>query len=429
MQAALLRAYLYRKLAILNRSRLCLIAMEIIEKLLSHAEWKRFLDYKREGGHLSAAEEENLTKCIENKAYLPAAQRLNNGGFFALPKAVQVNKASSGKKRTVFVFEESEKLLQKFIAFCLLDYDGIFADNCYAFRRHTGVKKAVAALMFDKEIDGMYAYKLDIADYFNSVEPTLLLPMLQRAIPSEKKLYRILEEMLLNPYALVDGEQRTMRKGILAGSPVSGFMANLFLTELDKHFAHINAKYARYSDDIIVFAKTQEALQEHIDYMQRFLEEHKLSVNPKKVALTAPGEKWTFLGFSYHRGCIDISPVSKQKMKKKMRRKARALHRWQQNKGVPPERAARAFVKYFDKKLYHNPVNNEITWSRWYFPIINTGDSLRELDGYTQQCLRYIATGKRNSAQFRFTYHEMKALGYTTLVNRFYRFKQQKWMH
>lgn len=396
----------------------------MMERLLSHEEWLRFLDYKREGGHLAAAEERQLTEWIEKRKYLTTAKSLKNGGFFSLPQAVQVNKSGAGKKRTVFVFEESEKLVQKFIAFCLLDYDDLFADNCYAFRRNSGVKKAVRRLVFDRGINQCYAFKLDISDYFNSVDAALLLSMLKQALAGEAGLYRVLEEMLTNPYALEAGEAVKIKKGILAGSPVSGFLANLYLSALDWSFAKRQVRYARYSDDIIVFAESEAQLEEYQSEILSFLEAHHLKVNEKKVAYARPGEAWTFLGFAYEKGTIDIAPVSLQKMKKKMRRKARALHRWQLRKQLPPERAVRAMIRYFDKKLYHNPVKNEITWCRWYFPIINTDTSLKVLDGYLQQCLRFLATGTHNKGQYRFTYEQLQALGYTTLVHRYYQYKE-----
>ena len=104
----------------------------------------------------------------------------------------------------------------------------------------------------------------------------------------------------------------------------------------------------------------------------------------------------------------------------------RALARWQRRKAVPPEKAALAFVRYFNRKLFDNPVAHELTWARWYFPIINTAESLKELDAYAQQCIRFLATGSYGNKKFRFAYADMKALGYVTLVNRYYSFKGNK---
>ena len=401
--------------------------MKIIESLYDYNEWLAFFEYKKLGGHLSKTEENELSEFIESREYQTVADRLNNGGFFSVPECIKVNKSSSNKKRKVFTFPKDEKFIQKFIAYKLLDYDYLFSDNLFSFRRDMGVKKAVCGLVFKKNISKMYSYKLDISDYFNSVKPEILLPMLKKSLLDDDKLYNVIEDMLNNPYAFFDGEKVEMQKGILAGSSISGFLANLYLCELDTYFEINNVPYARYSDDIIFFSEKENELNKLIDYVNAYLYKMGLSVNESKVCRSEPDSEWTFLGFSYNNGIIDISDISKQKLKKKMRRKMRALLRWRKKKSAPPERAVAAFIRYFNKKLYDNPVNNEITWCRWYFPIINTDKSLKEIDAYMQQCIRFLATESHTKAQYNFTYEKMKSLGYKTLVNSFYKYATEQY--
>ena len=117
------------------------------------------------------------------------------------------------------------------------------------------------------------------------------------------------------------------------------------------------------------------------------------------------------------------SLLSVQKLKAKMRRKARALEKWRRVKGKDGWMAAKAFIKHFNRKLYTSESNSEVNWSWWYFPVITTDQSLKEIDAYMQDCVRYIATGKRTKSRYNFTYDQMKELGLLTLVNQWYRFK------
>ncbi|MCR5207071.1 MAG: hypothetical protein K6C14_01160, partial [Eubacterium sp.] len=324
--------------------------MDILDALLSDYEWLSFLEYKKEKGHLNRADEEALSEFITEKNYLYAAEYINNGGLFSLPEAVKINKSNSTKKRTVYIFNETENYIQKFIAWKLLDYDYLFSDNLYSFRRDMGVKKALTRLIKTENIRNMYSYKLDISDYFNSVNAALILPELKEAISDNLRLYKLIEAMLLNDKSYYEGEIITKKKGIIAGSPLSGFLANLYLSKLDKSFDDIDVLYARYSDDIIVFAENENELNSYVNAITEFLSNKELSVNENKVYKSLPGEEWTFLGFSYKDGTVDISDVSKMKLKKKMRRKARALLRWKNKKNAEPERAVRAFIKYFKKR-------------------------------------------------------------------------------
>ena len=212
----------------------------------------------------------------------------------------------------------------------------------------------------------------------------------------------------------------------MAGTPISTFLANLYLSHIDHHFSKAGVLYARYSDDIILFAASAEALEENIAQIHHFLREAGLTINPAKEARTAPGEAWNFLGICYRDGIVDVSPVSVEKLKAKMRRKTRALKRWQGRKNTTGLQAAKAFIRIFNRKLFENPIEHELTWARWYFPLINTTVSLQIIDEYSQSCIRYLATGTHTKAQYNFRYEQMKELGYISLVNRYYSFQKEK---
>ena len=93
--------------------------------------------------------------------------------------------------------------------------------------------------------------------------------------------------------------------------------------------------------------------------------------------------------------------------------------RWGSRNKTEGNRAAKAFIRVFNQKLFENTMAHELTWVRWYFPLINTTESLKILDEYAQQCIRYLATGKRTKAAYNFRYVDMKQIGYISLVNRY----------
>lgn len=280
-------------------------------------------------------------------------------------------------------------------------------------------------LAFQKDIHEKYSYRTDISDYFASVDISLLLPMLQDLLADDKTLYSFLSAILRNPYALQNGEKVEVKKGIMAGMPVSSFLANLYLSGMDAHFSNCDICYIRYSDDIILFANTMEELNSRKAEVLNWLNQYHLTVNPGKEQISLPGKTWEFLGFSYCNKTVDISRITTEKLKGKMKRKARALLRWKEKNNASNERAVRAFIRTFHRKLFDNPINSEITWARWYFPVINTDRTLHQLDLYMQDCIRYIASGSYSKSRYNFRYEDMKHLGYTSLVNRFYAFKQK----
>ncbi|MBQ9083703.1 MAG: hypothetical protein IJY28_09430 [Clostridia bacterium] len=394
----------------------------MLNMLSDPAVWRSFLEYRQFQGHLSPAKVRALSEFIDTEAYLPVVEKIRGGASFAPPKKSAISKINSGKKRIVYTYAENENWVLKLLTHLLQrKYDRLFADNLYSFRQGTGVRDAIRRLTGTPGIRYMWSYKVDISNYFNSVPLDRMLPLLRKTLAEEPETARFLESLLANPLVEDKGALIPEEKGIMAGTPISTFLANLYLAHMDHWFASAGACYARYSDDMIVFASTEEKLAEYIEKIREFLSEAGLTVNTGKEERTAPGEMWTFLGICYKDGVIDVAPVSVEKLKGKMRRKARALVRWRARKGTDGVQAAKAFVRIFNRKLFENTAEHELTWVRWYFPLINTAASLKIIDAYSQQCIRFLATGKHTKAAYNFRYADMKALGYRSLVNQYYK--------
>ena len=120
---------------------------------------------------------------------------------------------------------------------------------------------------------------MDIHDYFNSVDIPEMIRLLSPVRERDPRLCAFLESLLSEPCALKDKEALPFRKGIMAGVPVSGFLADLYLSELDHSFSERGILYARYSDDILVFAEDAETLSSYVKEILDFFEKRHLTVN------------------------------------------------------------------------------------------------------------------------------------------------------
>lgn len=396
--------------------------MEILDCLRDEKQWQLFYEYKLSVNNLPQWELNQLKQYIAEKRYLPVADRIDGGLGFSHPKKSAISKMHSEKKRIVYTYPKDENWALKFITYLLLRrYDHLFSPNLYSFRANTGVPHAIRDLSRVRSIGTMFSYKADISNYFNSIPIHKLLPMVQQALAPEPRLRDFITLLLSDPWVIEDGKVITEEKGIMAGTPVSTFLANLYLRHMDAEFYKKNIPYARYSDDIILFASTEAQLQIHIQMIRTILAQSGLQINPAKESFTKPGEKWVFLGVSYQNGVIDVAPASVDKIKAKMRRKTRALRRWASRNHLPGDRAAKAFIRVFNRKLFQAESDHELTWAKWFFPLITTADSLHTIDLYAQSCIRYLATGKHTKSTYNFRYEDMKALGYISLVNAYYR--------
>ena len=411
-------------LQILSFSSLFFI-MTLLDSLYKQETWIQHFEYKVKNEHLSDIEARNLFRFIRNLEYDRFVEKVLSRGF-SIPSKKQIHKIDSTKKRIVYTFPQEENYILKLLTYLLIrKYDGIFSPNLYSFRANYSVKQAFRRIVATPNISQYYTYKVDISDYFNSIDINILLQRLRNVLQDDKPLYDFIEALLKNPLVEENGEVIEEQKGVMAGCPIAVFLANVYLLDLDRMFAEEDAMYCRYSDDIIIFTKTKEDQERLKNKLLASLDTYHLKLNTAKEVSTIPNEPWTFLGLKYANGQIDVSDIAVKKIKAKMRRKARALIRWKNRNNRESIHAVKAFIKAFNKKFYNNTDIHDMTWSRWYFPLITTDKSLKVIDQYMQECIRYIATETHTKSQYNFRYTQMKELGYQSLVNNWYKVLQK----
>ena len=397
--------------------------MSLLNKLADQGVWIDFYEKKVDPTFCRISDAKDLFQYVRQRRYLPVVKRILEGEGLSIPQKKRIAKSDSSKKRIVYSLPEDEAMVLKLLTWLMIrKYDTMLSDNLYSFRPNYSAKDALRRLQTLPDICEYYSYKLDVSNYFNSIDVELLLPMLKDLFTEDKQLYDFFTTMLKDPRVMDEGHLIEEKKGVMAGMPYAVFFANVFLTKVDRQFENIpGVIYCRYSDDIIIFTKDKQILEDAKLRLHDSLDQYNLSINHDKEVETSPGEPWTFLGFECDGTVIDVSKVSVEKLKAKMRRKARALNRWRESTGKEGWMAAKAFIKHFNKKLYASESSSEVNWSWWYFPLITTDKSLKEIDHYMQDCIRYVATGCRTKSRFDIRYEQMRELGLLTLVNTWWK--------
>ncbi len=404
----------------------------IIQKAADKQAWLDFFEYKLNKQHLSHHEEEELQEFIEKEAYLSLCRLWKQGGYPSqYPVKRTINKQGSRKKRIVYSFPGDEGMLLKFIAFHLYRYDWYFCDNCYAFRRNFGVWEAMHRIRSIPSLDNMYCLKVDISNYFNSINVDILLEKLSFIKETDLPLYQLFHKILKEDRVCENTKILLEKHGAMAGTPISPFFANVYLRDVDYYFKEADILYFRYSDDILIFANTMDELVTHQAKLYEQIHLLGLTINPDKVHISTPGEPWEFLGFCYRGGEIDLSDATLRKTKAKIKRKADALRRWSRNKKLSTEKAAIGLIRAMNRKFFgssspddedNDEDSKDFTWSRWFFPNLTTDKGLKTIDNYLQEYIRYTVTGRHYKGNYRIRYEQMKEWGYRSLVHEYYNF-------
>lgn len=393
-----------------------------INDLTNNLKWNDFLNYKISKDFVPKKEKNILSDFINNKKYLTICNQIADGTYsFSIPKKHSISKGHSSKKRIVYTFNDDEMIILKYISYLLYDYDFLFSPNLYSFRKNSSVKNAIRNISNIKNINKMYGYKVDIQNYFNSIDVDILLSNLKKDI-NDEKLFSLIYDLLKNENVEYYNNLIKEKKGVMAGTPISAFLANYYIKKIDEFFWKEKLVYFRYADDIIIFCNNKDELINYQKKLLDFFKEFNLSINKNKEYFFEPNDKWEFLGFSFYNKKIDLSENSIRKIKAKIRRSARGIRRWMIKKDADYKVALKAMNRKYNRKFFGKQDNDELSWKYWFFPTITTSDSLKIIDNYMQDQQRYIVTGKHNKRNYKIVPYELlKQCNYKSLVSQYYK--------
>ncbi|HET7486748.1 MAG TPA: reverse transcriptase domain-containing protein [Acidimicrobiales bacterium] len=329
---------------------------------------------------------------------------------------------AGGRKKRVFTYPPADELLFRVLNRMLQPAAAEAASpHCRSFLPGGGARSAFRAVLADRDAAAKAAVRLDVRDYFNSIDVEDLLARLPDAFaggPVGTLLGAALRDRrVVRDGAEVDGG----RKGMMAGTPLAPLLATLYLRDVDDEVAATGATYARYSDDVLVLAPPDQAAALERLVRSR-LAERGLAVNEGKSSFARPGLPWDFLGFRFHAGAIGLAPATERKLKARATRLARSLLRWRERAGAPPERACGAFVRRTNLRLYGVPAERgDFSWATWFLPLLARPDGLPALDEHLRREARYASTGRRTAGARRLVpYEALVEAGHLPLVNAYW---------
>ena len=343
----------------------------------------------------------------------------------APPTETWLNKAD-GRKKRVFVYPPADELLFRVVNRLVQPAAAEAASPwCRSFLPGGGARAAFRDVLADRDVDAKAALRLDIRDYFNSIDVDDLLARLPGALAGGP-VATLLGAALRDPRVERDGTVvHGGPKGVMAGTPLAPLLATLYLRDVDHEVAGHGTTYARYSDDIVVLAPPAD-LPSLERLLRRRLAERGLQVNEQKSSVSAPGEPWPFLGFQYHRGAIGLAPVTERKLRARTTRLARGILRWRERNRVAPDRALAAFLRRTNLRLYGVPAERaDFSWATWFLSLLDGADQLAPLDEHVRREARYATTGRRTARARRLVpYPALVEAGHLPLVAAFWAMRQ-----
>ena len=327
--------------------------------------------------------------------------RLSSGSYFPPPvRAVEIPKRDGGS-RVLGVPTVADRIAQTVVAGYLEPgVEPIFHPDSYGYRPG---RSALAAVGVCRERCWRqdWVLDLDLESFFDSVPHDLVL----RAVARHTDLRFVLlyvERWLKAPLQLEDGSLVERDRGTPQGSAISPLLANVFL-----HYAfdvwlarsYPGVLFERYSDDVIVHARSEQQARELRAAIASRLAECGLELNERKTRIvyckdsTRRGsyehESFDFLGYRFRprlsRGksggqFVNFLPAVGDNERKRIGREIRRwqLHRWSGKTLTDLARSinviVRGWINYYGRFYRSELVRllkriNEylVRWARWKY--------------------------------------------------------------
>lgn len=190
-----------------------------------------------------------------------------------------------GKRRTISIMSIQDKFVSKLLLRILDKYISPgFSDNSFAYQKGKGTLKALQKIKEYVNDGNVYVGKIDIKDYFENINHSILMSKLRKYQIEDNVLF------LINKFIQCRVEDnfitREKTNGILQGCPLSSLLCNIYLDDFDKFVYNSGIHYIRYCDDIYIFDKSYEIVQKSIQIIiKNLFDDYLLSVNKNKVEI------------------------------------------------------------------------------------------------------------------------------------------------
>lgn len=176
---------------------------------------------------------------------------------------------------------------------------------------------------------------LDLSKYFDTLNHELLMNLLRRQIRDKQVI--LLIKKYLKSGVMEKGVKVRTEEGSPQGGNLSPLLANVYLNEFDQEFARRGVKVVRYTDDIVLLAKSQRAAERLLESSCRYLEKKlKLKVNREKSRMVSVYtiRNFKYLGFAFGKGKAGVFIHAHAKSLKKAKEKLKELTSRSQGRNV-----------------------------------------------------------------------------------------------
>lgn len=203
-----------------------------------------------------------------------------------------------------------------------LSVETTFSPWSFAYRTGRGCHEALESVDRLLAEGRRWIVRADVADCFDRIPHRPLLAELEARMKggTDRGLSDLVGAVLTGPRRW--GKRlRFPRRGVPQGSPLSPFLANLYLDAVDRALRDAGHGSLRYADDLLIACRDESEARDALSRLEEALRDRGLALNPAKSRISAAhGEEgFEFLGHRYLRGDWEPLPGRIDQLRARLR--------------------------------------------------------------------------------------------------------------
>jgi len=289
-------------------------------------------------------------------------------------KRVEIPKPGGKGKRKLGIPCVLDRFIQQAVLQVLQrEWDPTFSENSYGFRPKRSAHQAIAKAQSYLQAGYSYVVDIDLEKFFDRVCHDRLMSKLAERV-ADKRVLKLIRSYL-KAGIFENGLVTTPAEGTPQGGPLSPFLSNVVLDELDRELEARGHRHVRYADDCNIYVRSRRAGERVMSSISRFIVNRlRLKVNASKSAVDLPQNR-SFLGFTFTGGRqSNRKKISSESLK---RFKSRVRNITRRNRGWSLDAVIQELARY-------------LTGWKGYFGYSETPSVLRDLDSWIRRRLRCV---------------------------------------
>lgn len=235
-------------------------------------------------------------RCLQTQLRQEKYEALPAKGFYLAKK--------NGGRRLIGIPTVRDRIVQRYLLQAIYPaLDRALSPSAYAYRPGYSTHLAVEHVMEFYQQHPVWVIKTDIQQFFDQLCWSLLLHHLEQ-LRLEPILVQLIAQQVRSGM-VIDGRFVRTNQGVLQGGVLSGALANLYLSEFDRRCLEAGLPLVRYGDDCLVVCPGWTEANRALNWMQGWLEDIFLTLQPEKTQIFAPDEPFVFLGYHFAAGKVE----------------------------------------------------------------------------------------------------------------------------